>query len=263
MAISIKHKDPMQILNAFGVSNSLLNILSSTGKVIINVGTANIEFKTTQGSFNTPVKAGALSMAIAGKLGPASKEAICYNLEKNISKALASVNMTPMEAADAPKPKPGKVFNAPVQASNAAQMAASMAAETSPPDPVFIGIDMAKMEDKPVPLVEATKMYQPVKGTSSSSVYHLVACNVELKIAARYSGNNLSLRCEGSVEKYKHNLKEAGFSMSNISSGYVSVHLQVPDDTLAAKTLGAIIVGSAITFDSPLPVLSAFKGVGH
>ena len=67
-----------------------------------------------------------------------------------------------------------------------------------------------------VPLLQATQLYQPVKGSSSHSRYFLVGANSELRIAARYKQQSLSIRVEGQAfAKNKARLEACGFTGVN------------------------------------------------
>jgi hypothetical protein len=106
-----------------------------------------------------------------------------------------------------------------------------------------------------VKLRDATQMYQPVQGTSSGSRYYMVAANNDLRIAARYKSGTLSIRIEGpKFDKYTAVMEQCGFSKSDKSEGYASLHLEVGDDMmLASKTLGAVLLGLNLPLETPLP----------
>ncbi len=120
--------------------------------------------------------------------------------------------------------------------------------------PVF---DKAKMKTaEPVQLSEAGQLYQPVKGTSAGSRYFLVAANDQLRIGARWrpSHDSLSIRVEGdSFGKHQKNITEAGF---DAKSGYASLHLSCPNETVARKALGAVLLGLGVALETPMPDLS-------
>ena len=87
-----------------------------------------------------------------------------------------------------------------------------------------------------VPLIEATALNQPVKGTNASSVYRVIALSPDLKCAARVKGNELSVRFEGKLTSpQKAALAAIGFS----DKGHYSAHYTVEKPALA---LGAILM---------------------
>ena len=131
--------------------------------------------------------------------------------------------------------------------------------KTVNPDNTLLPTDVNKvLTNSPLPLSECKLLYHPVKGTSSSSVYYVVALADDVKIAARYKNMTLSLRAEGNVGDHKSALEHAGFGLSNLNKGYVSVHLQCSDKVLAAKTLGAVLVATDLDFLTKMPQLSVF-----
>jgi hypothetical protein len=113
-----------------------------------------------------------------------------------------------------------------------------------------------------IKLRDATMMYQPVKGSDSTSRYFVVAANKDLRVAARFQNQQLSVRIEGPAwEKYAPSIVACGFDKVLKEKGYASLHLAVgPDVVLASKTLGAILLGLGIPMDTPLPSLSIIKG---
>lgn len=121
--------------------------------------------------------------------------------------------------------------------------------------------DISKMKTAPlVKLRDADKMYQPVHGTSGGSRYYVVAGNDDLRVAARYQGGTLSVRVEG--PKLQIHLKAITAGGLGVKAGkdYASVHLEVDSDQLAAKTLGAVLMGLGVPLDTALPNLNVIKG---
>lgn len=124
--------------------------------------------------------------------------------------------------------------------------------------------DLSKLSTAPVvKLRDAKSMYQPVKGSSSGSRYFMVAAADDVRVAARYHGQTLSIRIEGPAwKKHKATIAKSGFSTVDESKDYASVHLAVADDMLANKTLGAVLLGLGVQFETPLPLLKVIKGKG-
>lgn len=146
------------------------------------------------------------------------------------------------------------------------------AANTTPepvvaPEPVVTGgfslFNPALMTSAPVvKLRDATKLYQPVSGSSTGSRYFVVGCGKNARVAARYTDKSLSIRVEGPLLE----TGAASDSMSQmgmkVSKAYASIHLNVENDNLAAKTLGAVMMGLGIKLETPLPDLMLLKGKG-
>ena len=110
-------------------------------------------------------------------------------------------------------------------------------------------------------LKDATRLYQPVHGTGDNSRYFLIAATDDLKIACRYQGSKMSVRVEGDIPKYKHRLIAVGFAVSNVQ--YTSMHLKIDDDTLAAKTIGSIIIGLEVPMRTDFPSVKVIKDMGN
>jgi hypothetical protein len=110
-------------------------------------------------------------------------------------------------------------------------------------------------------LRDASKMYQPVRGTSAGSRYFVVGGNPDLRIAARLQDGTLSIRIEGPAwKKHQSSLQGVGFDMHLDAKDYASVHLSVGDNmVLANKTLGAVLLGLGVQLETPLPNLKFIK----
>lgn len=117
-----------------------------------------------------------------------------------------------------------------------------------------------------VKLREATKLYQPVFATSAGSRYFTVAVSKGVKVAARYKNGKLSIRVEGSdLDSVKDALAEQGFDIGkaeNEMTSYMSIHLSPGHPVLAARTLGAVLCGMGVSFNTPLPNLNVFSDKG-
>lgn len=144
----------------------------------------------------------------------------------------------------------------PKEQSPAKEKPASLQVEAAWPE--FEG-DIETAETKK--LKYANRLYQPVRGTSASSRYFVVAANEEIKIAARWSGINLSVRIEGpQLDKYLARIHDVGFDKAN--GDYASVHLHTPNDMLAAKALGAILLGLGAPYRTAFPDIMKIKSKG-
>jgi hypothetical protein len=120
--------------------------------------------------------------------------------------------------------------------------------------------DLTQLKTAPtVKLRNADRLYQPVDGSSPGSRYYLVAGNADLRVAARYSSASLSVRIEGpKFSTYAGAIAKCGLTVKG-SKNYASIHLSVSDDLLAAKTLGAILLGLGVKFDSAFPDILKIK----
>jgi len=122
----------------------------------------------------------------------------------------------------------------------------------------FRVLSKEQMEKVPaVPLVNAAALLQPVHGSGEGTRYFVVAMNDHVRVAARYKGQTLSVRVEGDLKKVHPLLVELGFKLY---PDYASTHLQVGDQKLAARALGAVL--APFEFSLPTIPLSAIIGKG-
>ena len=111
----------------------------------------------------------------------------------------------------------------------------------------------------PEKLADAVQMYQPVRGTSTGSVYAVVALSDSMKVAARVTDAKLSMRIEGTClesPKLVAKMEEMGFTPTKGS--HYSMHMacgEVPAD----RVIGAILGGLGVEFQTPLPMLTKVK----
>jgi hypothetical protein len=103
-----------------------------------------------------------------------------------------------------------------------------------------------------VKLSEATKLYQPVRGTDADSIYHAVAIGEKLNVAARIKKDHaVTIRVEGaalqddSMVKLKYNLVNAGLTSKDT---HCSIHLSTASDDLTRKSIGAMIFAIGYPF---------------
>lgn len=102
-----------------------------------------------------------------------------------------------------------------------------------------------------VPLREAKAIGQKVKGTSQGSVYHCVALNARVRVAARvHKTGSISIRAEweNATASELEKLQAAGLVMKH---DYASLHMdagQVP----AARVIGAFMLGTGIHWSDVL-----------
>jgi len=131
--------------------------------------------------------------------------------------------------------------------------------------PLSVGLfPVAQMQTAPlVPLETADRLYQPVNGSSGGSRYFVVALRSDLKVAARYRGDKLSIRVEGKALKvFSKALDVAGFASSN--GPYRSLHLgPLGGPVMAGRTLGSVLCGMNIDFVSTTPQIGVIANKGN
>lgn len=118
----------------------------------------------------------------------------------------------------------------------------------------------------PVVLATATGgLYQPVRGTSPSSRYFLVAWHPILKLGCRYKTGSLSVRAEGTLLHSDTGLQSMyHFGFDKVSEGYCSFHVPVGEDNhiLARKLLGSVLYGLGLVWETPMPHLDVIYNMG-
>lgn len=148
----------------------------------------------------------------------------------------------------------------PAQTTVAGQL--KSAAQTQPKDHVLAppakGTDLifplSEITTAPVvKLFEATRLYQPVKGSGAQSRYFAIAISPGIKMAARILPSRVSLRLEGpDLVKLSPALKELGFTLSG---GYCSMHIEISSVTEAGSAVGAVIgrLTDHVQWSTPIP----------
>lgn len=225
MAIGIKQTEGAGygLLPFFDVSPVLVATAKASGVLVEQLSPGSFSIKGPNGQFfgSVVVKGSAISLAKTNSLGPASKASLKFQFEQAINKALQAIGTnppTPVLSAD----EPSLVSVAP------------SALKYVPP--VIPNLSEGKA---PIPLHEATELYQPIIGTSAQSVYHVLAIFDGLNLAARIKPSKISFRVEGKkLKTYTSALNDLGFS---IKDQYASAHFDVGDQALALKTVGAVI----------------------
>lgn len=114
------------------------------------------------------------------------------------------------------------------------------------------------------PLRDASKMYQPVKGSTAGKRYYCIALSATLRAGVAYDGSELSVRIEGPNFVDHFDAIKVMFITAIKAKGYGSLHFGVTDTAQAARALGAILMGVATAtnapWETPLPVLEFVKG---
>lgn len=111
-----------------------------------------------------------------------------------------------------------------------------------------------------VQLSKATKLYQPVNGSDSTSRYFAVALCQHLKMGARWKSSKLSIRFEGDVPQFESELSAAGVTCHG---NYASIHVGVGTITQARKAIGALMMAVNAPWGTPLPDLAKIQNKGN
>ncbi len=109
----------------------------------------------------------------------------------------------------------------------------------------------------------ADRMYQPVQATTGGKRYYVVALSKLFRVAAKYGQGEMSVRIEWTPDAGLDDINfmiKSVFPNAGAGHGYGSLHLAIPDDALAAKTLGAVLMGCGVAWETPLPNIQVIKG---
>lgn len=277
MAISIKSLNGMSAIQKIGIPQALFDWLKEAPiKVALNakefVFTLPMELPHAMkgANFTVPVDLSHMQKLSMGQMPLPAKLALGQALADTIGQIkedygdlLEGIDPTAIIAANKAPPKPSTLGKLPpLPASNVADLSPSTKETLQAAAPVkktgmWLPFPEEKMKTAPLTkLRDANQMYQPVLGTSAGSRYYLVAANKDLRVAARYMPHKLSIRIEGpGFSKYAPQIKNAGIEVHG-GKEYASIHLDVgSDQTMANKTLGAILLGLGVPLETPFPQL--------
>lgn len=119
--------------------------------------------------------------------------------------------------------------------------------------------DTSKLLTAPtVTMMKATKLYEPVRGTSSGSRYFMFAISPALRVAVRWkttpSAEGLALRVEGSGLNNPYTVKMLEtIGLDKKSDTHMSAHLTVANEIEARKALGALLFALNEPWSTPTP----------
>ena len=126
------------------------------------------------------------------------------------------------------------------------------------PDPPIAVAPKPKAIFEVVKLKDSETVGQRVYGTSSGSFYTTIAVSPRVKVAAKRSKDNLSLRVEW-VAPTPQEVQGINESGANVSPTYASLHLAVPNAVIERRAVGAFLFGMGIKFDQQLDSLEVVK----
>lgn len=267
MAVGLKTSDDYgySFLPLFGVDPHLISAAKVCGVVITQTSPGNFTVKSADGLefYGTiPVKGSAISLAKSGNLGPASKQAIKYNFEAALKKAVSGSSsakpsikldssgeyLAPLTEATAQISKlaaePSYVVGSGTLQSSDDSSVGEEYQDGEEVESLLPGAEPALtadtiMKGSPCKLSFAKSCYQPVMGTTNGAVYYVAAMFPGLNLAMRVKGNKVSFRAEGTkLTAYLSALGDLGFSNKDT---YASVHFEIQTKALLLKTVGAII----------------------
>jgi hypothetical protein len=238
MAVIMKNQ--FKFLDKIGVHPNLSSALTAAA-LSVELGFFDLRIKNSAGLMIVSQKLNkSTNDLMKGNVTATELLAIRQSVEAAIKMALESTG------GPAPKPVPG-TYSVETEASDKVIFTATLAQDG--------GVKVSATNPKiaaPVPLKDATSMYQPVKGTSPGSRYFVVAMNPRIKVAARIEGTTVSVRVEGNPLPSE----VAGLSQVSLNKGgdYYSGHFQC-GNVSPTRVVGAVLLGSGIDFDTPMPSL--------
>ena len=260
MAISVA-MNVDKLLLALGITQEQIAALDAQ-KVVVTAVTTGLKFsKTGVVLAHTSMSLAEMKALSTGNVTPTSHHATAAQQAVLVALGQAPAIEASPSAMDLLNPKTKGIKDEGASLGDILGLALAEAKTTPLPDKVFPTNKMQSAER--VQLAEATMLYQPVFGTDTTSRYFTVACGQGLNIAARYSGNKLSVRVAGAqFDTWADNLTSFGFNNVNKSNKYASMHFDGLDKAMAAKALGAMVMGLGIQWSTPIPVMSVLVGKG-
>lgn len=263
-----------EIAALFGVPHSLLGHAMEEGVTISPSKSNPLKFMISLGQAYTgavEIKGTAMTLAKAGTMGPASKQAIGAQFESQITQALKAGGLPADGAPDNGAGDKIQVQAKALEGISKANLKKMMMGGMDPapkddvvgvtlmgPDGTVVTTTSSQANVAKVPLHMAAQLGQAVQGTSSKSTYYMVAQLKGLNLAIRAKFLKLSVRVEGSdLSKYTPKLASLGFS---VKSDYASAHFEVEHDSMVPKTVGAILGG--LGMENLMGVMDVSKVVG-
>lgn len=247
MAISFKTSENYgyEIASLFGVPQHLINQAKACDVVIEQSTAGKFVIKRKSVVYGSVSIAGqAITLAKAGTLGPASKGSAQAQFSSSLQAAIAAAKH------DGAAESVGAWTSKPEAASPVSTPAAGWPAK----NPVTAKSPQVKLS-------QATELYQPVNGTSPGSTYYTFCLLQGAAIAVRFKGDSMSIRVEGpSLTEYGKKLSDAELDYS--SQGHYSAHFEVSSQSLAVRTLGAILahvgIGKIVKSAEPTSFVSKY-----
>lgn len=211
-----------QLLSLFGVDKDLSAKAEQAGVTIEQSSPGSFAVHPNGGvtCAVVTVKATAITLAKAGSLGPASAAAVKYQFEAALKKALS---MSPHQSF-----VDGSFEEAVKEEELVQTMLKATPAKASPAG-----------GDGVLKLAQASELLQQVAGTSSGSLYTVIALYDGLAVAIRKKPATLSVRAEGKdLALYQAALSEVGLDNNG---NYASAHFSVSTPAERKKVVGAIL----------------------
>jgi hypothetical protein len=253
-------KSSKELAAAFGCTN-LLELLDD-GEYLEATPDGKIKVITYEGEELCAVKVptAALNLASKGCLGPVSMSGISKSIVEMVSNLKAVVPTFEDISCIVLDDDSGESV-APKSATKAKKAKATSKDSPSPVEAKALSVADI-MAQEAVLLKDATVLYEPVKGSSSGSVYYCVGISVDesVKVAARVrNSGEVSIRIEGDINSHAGSISDAGLAVHN--SNYASIHVNgCTDTTLAGKVVGSVLGCLGVEYKTLAPNLKYIYG---
>jgi hypothetical protein len=114
------------------------------------------------------------------------------------------------------------------------------------------------LDESPVKLSAANRLYQPVHGSSKGSRYFVVGVSPDIVVAVRVDGHQVSVRVEGAkLGNYAKALASLGV---HAKGEYASGHFAC-ENTNPQRLVGAILFSLGAMWVTPIPNMTLLQGV--
>lgn len=245
MAVKIMQTNHV-FLAKLGVSPKVLHSLTQK-HIVLHLGFKDVKFVAKAsgnviGHVSFPVSVASLMKPDCAQ---STKQVVLGQVNKVLEAVLANGAM-PVEG----EPGPMLVTPEDIQHKVKVKQPEPTPAATAGNKPALPVAEVLKMA--PVPLKDATRLYQPVHGTSQGSVYYVVALGPDAALAARITGHNVSIRAERVTPKGEKALLPMKIEKKG---AYMSAHLKAVKSS-PTRVVGAVLLGSGLEWVTPTPNLT-------
>jgi hypothetical protein len=277
MAIKLKVKslsNPWELLHKFGVDGELIQSAKDHGISVELVLPDGLEFKALQGS---SVPAGiSLGFSIMDYLAGQASKTVVLSLVPVISKLLVNLvhkqATLPVQAVFNPTGVEKAVLSSiknilsddesvvqAIKKEDGSGISVGLTAAASAVEKAYVSTE----NYQPVKLAQAQHLYQKVLGTSPESYYYVVAMATAplVAVAAKLGGARLSVRVEGDFDA--QDWKKVAVGHGSGGGKYLSGHFDATEKAPVDKILGAVLVGSGVEFDTPMPSMKKLRQLCH
>jgi hypothetical protein len=273
MAIKLKVKslsNPWELLKKFGVDGELIQAAKDYGISVELVLPDGLEFKVPQGSSVPAIDSISLGFSIMDYLAGQASKTVVLSLVPVISKLLVNLvsNQFLEQAVFIPTGVEKAVLSSiknvlsdgepvvqAIKKEDGSGISVGLTAAVAAVEKAYVSTE----NSEPVKLAQAQHLYQKVLGTSPKSYYYVVAMATAplVAVAAKLQGARLSVRVEGNFDAQDWN--KVAVCKGGSAGTYLSGHFDATEKAPVDKILGAVLVGSGVEFDTPMPSMKKLR----